>query len=273
MLLNKKNIILLCIFLFSFSKVSASPFGGQITQLIDCDCNNSTWITVSDPVGGDFIKTPQTTAHACEPMMQGEWILGEYSGNAVCKKRIYNICVTIKEAPKIDFYGTSPNDCIPSSSSGSTSSIIHRFYSPTKRAHFFTISEEEKNNVLNKYKNIWNYEGESYFAYKSDDLSGLVPVYRFYSEKSGSHFYTASKEEAVNIMAKFSKKQWNYEGIAYYVFSQNLSGLVPIYRFYSRNNNTHFYTQSLMEKEYIIKTYPFKEWAYEGIAWYVPTKK
>ena len=95
------------------------------------------------------------------------------------------------------------------------------------------------------------------------------PVYRFYSQNIRSHFFTISATEKNRIISTYPETEWRYEGIAYYVPATS-SGNSPVYRFYSQNNRSHFFTISASEKNNIIATYPEEEWRYEGIAYYVP---
>jgi len=41
---------------------------------------------------------------------------------------------------------------------------VYRFWSPAKSAHFYTISEAERNNLLAKYSNVWTDEGIAWYA-------------------------------------------------------------------------------------------------------------
>jgi uncharacterized protein YkwD len=45
------------------------------------------------------------------------------------------------------------------------------------------------------------------------------------------------------------------------------AGSTPIYRFWSPQNQTHFYTASAQERDVIISSYPARIWTYEGIAY------
>jgi len=67
----------------------------------------------------------------------------------------------------------------------------------------------------------------------------IIPIYRFYSRKSGTHFYTPSAEERDIVIARWSDV-WQYEGIAYTV--NPARNTQPLYRFYNRANGSHFYT-------------------------------
>jgi hypothetical protein len=44
-------------------------------------------------------------------------------------------------------------------------SPVYRFWSRQNSAHFFTISEQEKNIILSTYPdNVWRYEGVAYYV-------------------------------------------------------------------------------------------------------------
>ena len=74
----------------------------------------------------------------------------------------------------------------------------------------------------------------------------VIPVYRFYSVLSGTHFYTPSPEERDMVLAKWPGI-WQYEGVAYTVNPARNSQ--PLYRFYNRVNGSHFYTASPSERD------------------------
>jgi hypothetical protein len=42
---------------------------------------------------------------------------------------------------------------------------IHRFWSRTLNTHFFTISQTERNKLINLYSDVWTYEGVAWYAY------------------------------------------------------------------------------------------------------------
>lgn len=44
------------------------------------------------------------------------------------------------------------------------------------------------------------------------------------------------------------------------------SVVAPVYRFYSQQNQTHFYTASVQERDFIRNTYPERVWRYEDVA-------
>ncbi|MFC5502326.1 hypothetical protein ACFPJ4_08760 [Lysinimonas soli] len=99
--------------------------------------------------------------------------------------------------------------------------------------------------------------------------SGPVSVYRFWSPKNSTHFYTASVSERDTIIASYPTSVWTYEGVAYNAFLTQESGTIPLYRFWSPRLSGHFYTASESEKNSIIAGYPSSTWTFEGVAFYV----
>lgn len=135
---------------------------------------------------------------------------------------------------------------------------VYRFYSPGFKSHFYTISQQEKDFIIENDPN-WSFEGIAYSSF-AESQEDTVPLYRFYSDIYNSHFYTKSTAEKDFIIE--NNANWEYEGIAYYVQSAG----APIYRFYSPNFQSHFYTTSLQERDFLIES--DSNWLYEGIAFY-----
>ncbi|MCI5165365.1 MAG: hypothetical protein D3903_04580 [Candidatus Electrothrix sp. GM3_4] len=154
---------------------------------------------------------------------------------------------------------------------GADSSLraVYRFWSDQNQSHFYTISENERNTVIEKYTDYqWKYEGVAWYAYitlKEDSR----PVYRFWSDQNQSHFYTISETEKQYVEDTYSDDQWQYERIEWNAFNYAKAGTIPVYRFWSDQNQSHFYTASKDEKNVTINTFDDYEWKYEGIAWYV----
>jgi subtilisin family serine protease len=97
-----------------------------------------------------------------------------------------------------------------------------------------------------------------------DALSALnavtSPVYRFWSDQCGSHFFTINKEEKDYIIATYPE-EWRFEGIAWYAYTTQQSGTLPVYRFWSNQHGSHFFTINESEKN-SVETLP--EWTFEG---------
>ena len=91
---------------------------------------------------------------------------------------------------------------------------------------------------------------------KISHASTSIPIHRFWSYTNQSHFYTASEEEKSLVIANYPENVWKYEGVAYNAFGDTGSEIVPVYRFWSDENQHHFYTASEDEKNLVIATYP-----------------
>jgi hypothetical protein len=142
---------------------------------------------------------------------------------------------------------------LPDASSHSEGIPIYRFWSALKQSHFYTASLDEKNYVEATWPDIWQYEGIVYYAF-SESVDGATPLYRFWSDTKQSHFYTSNLEEKNYVEANWSDI-WQYEGIAYYVYNTTKAYNTDVYRFWSPSKQSHFYTASAEERDYIIETW------------------
>jgi hypothetical protein len=145
---------------------------------------------------------------------------------------------------------------------------VYRFWSPKTGKHFFTIDSNEKERLLIEYSLVWTYEGVAFAAFCDDSDPLTRPVYRFWSDKLSSHFYTMDEQERDKLI-KEQAKTWVFEGVAFYVYPSGLQPAMtyPVYRFWSPVRGGHFYTADESEKENLIAKYS-RVWTYEGIAWY-----
>lgn len=97
-------------------------------------------------------------------------------------------------------------------------SPVYRFWSSNHQGHFYTISEGEKNQVNDNYPDEeWKLEGQVFCA---EQTSGGMntPLYRFWSDLYGSHFYTAGEGEKNFVRDNNPASTWRLEGAAYYVY-------------------------------------------------------
>jgi hypothetical protein len=94
---------------------------------------------------------------------------------------------------------------------------IYRFWSGTLNAHFYTMSQAERDKLINLYPHVWAYEGVAFYAHaEGSQPSGTRAVYRFWSGTLGCHFYTMSETERDKLMTLYSYV-WTYEGVVWYV--------------------------------------------------------
>jgi hypothetical protein len=147
---------------------------------------------------------------------------------------------------------------------------IYRFWSKNKKAHFFTLEESEKGEVINRFtKSEWNFERIAFSGIHINEFNkndnNLAKVYRFWSNKYNSHFYTVDPEEKQRIIRE--EPFWNYEWEAFAVFKNKTANSIPVYRFWSNNYKSHFFTTDENEKKQLINHDP--NWKYEWIAFFV----
>ncbi len=93
---------------------------------------------------------------------------------------------------------------------------LYRFYNKVSKSHFYTASAEEADHVIATWPTIFNYEGPTYAVRAAPASPFDLPVYRFFNKRTGSHFYTASAEEADHVIATWPDI-YQYDGIAYYL--------------------------------------------------------
>ena len=144
---------------------------------------------------------------------------------------------------------------------------VYRFWSSKTGKHFFTIDEAEEALLLQQPE-TWVAEGIAYRAYASAGEPNLMPVYRFWSDKLSSHFWTISEAEKDALIKEYADA-WTYEGPVFYAYPEGgqPTGAKPVYRFWSDTMGAHFYTISETEKDLLLKEHG-DIWSPEGVVWY-----
>ncbi len=146
---------------------------------------------------------------------------------------------------------------------------VFEFWSPIASRSFYTIDTNERDKLLTEYSHVWTYEGIAYYAFATDAEPSAVPVYRFWSPSSSSHFYTTSKAERDALVDRYQPECWTYEGVAFYAYAKGSQplGTSPVWRFWSPQLDSHLFTTSQMERDKLRDFYS-DVWTYEGICWY-----
>lgn len=90
-------------------------------------------------------------------------------------------------------------------------------------------------------------------------VGGVDCVWRLLDPTDGSEFLTTSKYERDSAM----KNSWGYGGIAYYAFSNQAEGSIPIYRI--NLGNEHFYTADKYERDILLQNNGATD---EGVGFY-----
>ncbi|MFW5703181.1 MAG: PKD domain-containing protein, partial [Candidatus Dojkabacteria bacterium] len=161
--------------------------------------------------------------------------------------------------------GTDTSTVIVEVQASAASTIqAFRFWSDRYRSHFYTSSIAERDLIISSNPN-WKFEGNAYRVLPLGSCGSAKPVYRFWSSRYRSHFYTSSVAERDVVIN--SNPNWKYEGESYCVFTTNVPGTTAVYRFWSDRYRSHFYTSSVAERDVVINSN--QNWEYEGIAYYV----
>ncbi len=133
---------------------------------------------------------------------------------------------------------------------------VFRYYSrATTQDHLYTIGFSELQNGSNAG---YIFEGIGFFAFPGA-AAGRVPVYRYFSNFNGDHFYTANAAELGGGGGGYV-----LEGIAFYVYPSAVAGSVPVYRYFNAALGDHFYTKNPNE---FVNT-ALTGYVLEGIAFY-----
>lgn len=185
---------------------------------------------------------------------QGTWrvVIAIDSGSAVSESNESNNTATLYFT-----VGATPSGSL---------TPVYRFYSSSASTHFYTGNAGEAHGLRNGSPAGWNYEGVAYYAY-TRQVSGTVPLYRFYSPVYRGHFFTRNEAE-MQSLRKNSSATWRYEGVAYYVAPSQVSGTVPVYRFWNPVAKHHFYTRNENEAHNLRYKITSKNYNYEGVAFY-----
>ncbi|HQR10109.1 MAG TPA: DUF1800 family protein [Casimicrobiaceae bacterium] len=92
----------------------------------------------------------------------------------------------------------------------------------------------------------------------------LSPVFRFFNQQTGTHFYTIVAAERDQVIA--GSPQFVYEGPAFAAYAQPAAGAQPVFRFYNSATRAHFYTDKASDRDYVLATWP--QFVFEGTAYY-----
>ncbi|CAF0997125.1 unnamed protein product [Adineta steineri] len=124
-------------------------------------------------------------------------------------------------------------------------------YSQNGYSHFYTIDPNEIGTVTPGSTGRGNYvfEGSVGRIYDSPgpNPSLTLALYRYINIRSGQHFYTTNWQEIGTNTVGASIGDWKHEGIAGYIYSTMQPDTRPLYRYYERSHDAHFYTPDANE--------------------------
>jgi Repeat of unknown function (DUF5648) len=114
---------------------------------------------------------------------------------------------------------------------------FYRYWNGGIYNHYYTIDFSELGNGANGYV-FEHVEGHVY----DSQISGTVPLKRYFCADNGDHFYTTNPSEPGAGLPCYQ-----FERIEAYVFPNQVSGTIPLYRYYEPNAQDHFYTTNFNE--------------------------
>ena len=151
-------------------------------------------------------------------------------------------------------------------SNAATMLPVYRFYNFKAGVHFYTADPAEKQHVVDTMSDTYRYEGVAY-SINTANAANNLPLYRFYNQRTGVHFYTASENEKTGILNDpVMSTYMTLDGVAYYVSAYSPTA-TTVYRFYNVKKGVHFYTASEAEKAATIKNLS-ATYQYEGPGFY-----
>ncbi len=139
---------------------------------------------------------------------------------------------------------------------------VYRFYSGSLNSHFYTISESERDYLIDDCHHTWTYEGIVFYVFQGDQARDASPVYRFWSPLHGTHFYTFSETEKDFVVATYPPSIWTYEGIAWYAFADKSTNYSAVDYFPLHVGDLWQYETSVTEEG----GYPQVEYTYMHVA-------
>jgi hypothetical protein len=148
---------------------------------------------------------------------------------------------------------------------------VYRFSSAVNGSHYYTIRSQEMRKLIDRYSDLWKYEGIACHAFPPDQRSpGTRPVYLLRRIDRNTYSLTMDEAEKDRLIGRFPEV-WVCDGVAFNAYPQSYQpfNAMPVYCFWSDASQTHFYTMSDREKDKLVDQYS-GVWTYEGIAWYAP---
>ncbi len=207
--------------------------------------NGIDWVFESDPASGLFHKMLLPGTYTITFTAEGYY---DKTINGVVIGNDWNITTFLGN---VYMQSDSPQDIpVP----------VYRFFNHVRGGHLYTISETERDTVMELPS--WTYEGIKFNVF-AQQAENTCAVYRFFNTNTGIHFYTINPDERDAVM---ELPQYNYEGVKYYVYNSQIGASIPVYRFFNHVRGGHLYTISETERDAVME---LPSWTYEGIAFYV----
>jgi hypothetical protein len=142
--------------------------------------------------------------------------------------------------------------------------VVYRFFNKKTGSWLYTDSVEEKNAIM-LLTTEWSYEGEKFkiVPLNASDITGTIPVYRFFNKCIGGHVFTISETEKQSIQALSC---YLYEGEKFRVYDKTSGSGINMYRYFDKLKGYHLFTASESEKSAVDGIVKFSS---EGVAFKV----
>lgn len=124
---------------------------------------------------------------------------------------------------------------------GNGASPVYRFFDNKFGTHFFTADVGEKNTVIATRSADLIGETNGFGAVSQADPNA-TPVYRFFDNKFGTHFFTASATERDQVASARAADLVYEPSSTFFEHASQQAGDVAVYRFFDTKFGTHFYT-------------------------------
>ena len=139
---------------------------------------------------------------------------------------------------------------------------VYGFVDVVAQRQLFTTSAIERDSVI---QNLPQYRFQGVAFLGGDAVTG-DPVYRFFNTSTYQHLYTASEAEKDAVM---QLDNYDFEGISFYGYTEQIEDSEPLYRFYNTELDVHFYTTSAAEQQSYLADENFVAEGDDGVAFYV----
>lgn len=139
---------------------------------------------------------------------------------------------------------------VPSTASAAERVPMIRMYNQSINDHFYTSSRQEADEAAVKHG--YKLETEMGYIYRYEQES-TDPIYRMWNPKAKKHFYTTSLQENRNALNAGFLQEGIIGFVPKYIPGLNTGGEIGVYRLYNARQSKHFYTSSLVEKDYLLQ--------------------
>ncbi|MDT7953254.1 MAG: hypothetical protein RQ966_17255 [Acetobacteraceae bacterium] len=118
----------------------------------------------------------------------------------------------IASRPDLHFEGVGLH-ALASNEPDPNTTAVYRFFDVNNGTHFLTASAAERNALLATRTDLV-FEASSTMFEHATAQAGDTPVYRFFDNSSGAHFFTADSGERASLLS--ARPDMTFEGVAFY---------------------------------------------------------